>query len=85
MDVAFLKIALQFGAQFLSAVFIHIESLVLEAHHAVLLFLNREAGVDEEGGVFLLLAAGEGHEADETGHHGADGRKAGLQIGRAHV
>ena len=44
----------------------------------MLVFLDGEARVDEEGGVLLFFAAGEGHEADQAGHHGTDGREAGL-------
>ena len=82
VDVTLLEVAFEFGTEFLAAVLIHVEGLVLEAEHAVLLFLDGEAGVDEQGGVAFLAGAHEGHKGGHTGHHRAHGGDA---VFRVHV
>ncbi len=78
MDVALGEVAFKFFAQFVTAEVVNVEGFVLESEDFMLVLLDGEARVDEEGGVLLFLAAGEGHEADQAGHHGTDGREAGL-------
>ena len=80
VDVSLLEVAFQFGAQFLAAVLIHVEGLIFEAEHAVLLFLDREARVDEERRVAFLAGAHEGHKGGHAGHHGAHGGDAVLGV-----
>ena len=55
-DVALLEVALEFVAEFLAAIVIDIEGLILHAHHLELHLLHRESWIDEEHGVLRLVA-----------------------------
>ena len=67
------QIAFEFVSQFGATIVVHVESLVFEAHHTVLLFLNGETRVDEQRGITFLAGAHKGHETSHTTHHGAHG------------
>ena len=68
-DVAFRQITLDFRTQFFTAIVVNIESFVLHALHLQLHFLDGEARVDEQHGVFLWVGLRTSQKRRESALH----------------
>ena len=80
--VAVLQLLLQFVAQLVAAVLIHVESLHGDTQHTALLLLHRETGVDKQHLGLLGIVARQRQEAGEPRLHRTHRRHAAL---RRHV